>query len=171
MSLNKQTLLYCYFKVTTTVCLLNTVVKCIDIVLFRPCAPMLWSPFSFAREARAAEGRRRPKAARASRAQEKGDHNMGARPWQMQYNYNQGSTGIAFSAGTGTGTGIGKKCRDRDFAGTGTVTGTGTITGTGTVTGTGISTGTGTEKFSKFSKISYNYTLNSTILRRKSPDT
>ena len=55
----------------------------------RMVAPMLWSPFSFAREARAAEGRRRPpkaaegrrrppKAARASRAQEKGDHNMGA---------------------------------------------------------------------------------------------
>ena len=81
--------------------------------------------------------------------------------------YDQGSTGIAFSAGTGTGTGtgIGKKCRDRDFAGTRT------ITGTGTVTGTGISTGTGTEKFFKFSKISFNYTLNSTILRRKSPDT
>ena len=89
--------------------------------------------------------------------------------------HRQGSTGIAFSAGTGTGTGIGKKCRDRDFAGTGTITGTGTVTGTGTitgtVTGTGISTGTGTEKFPKFSKIFFNYTLNSTIWRRKSPDT
>ena len=44
--------------------------------------------------------------------------------------YSQGSTGIAFSAGTGTG--IGKKCRDRDFAGT----------------------GIGTENFSKFPKFS-----------------
>ena len=71
--------------------------------------------------------------------------------------YRQGSTGIAFPAGTGTG--IGKKCRDRDFAGTGIVTGTGTLTGTGTVTGTrivtgtGILTGTGTKNSSKFPKI------------------
>ena len=70
----------------------------------------------------------------------------------INYHNNQGSTGIAFSAGTGTGTGIGKKCRDRDFAGTGTKTGTGTITGTGTVTGTGISTGTGTKNFLNFLK-------------------
>jgi hypothetical protein len=49
----------------------------------------------------------------------------------------QGSTGITFIAGTGTGTGIGKKCRDRDFAGTGIITGTGIVTGTGNLTGTG----------------------------------
>ena len=67
----------------------------------------------------------------------------------------QGSTGIAFSAGTGTGTGTGisKKCRDRDFAGTGIVTGTGTVTGTGIVTGIGILAGTGTKSFFKFPKI------------------
>ena len=47
----------------------------IDGIIF---APMLWSPFSCAREARAAFGGLRPSAARASRAKEKGDHNMGA---------------------------------------------------------------------------------------------
>ena len=48
----------------------------------------------------------------------------------------QGSTGKAFSAGTGTG--ISKKCRDRDFAGTGTITGTRTVTGTGILPGPGL---------------------------------
>ena len=42
--------------------------------------PMLWSPFSFARAKRAPPKAAfpTPKAARASRAREKGDHNMGA---------------------------------------------------------------------------------------------